>query len=468
MEDPETRSTETATGTPASPRPLNEKLPVEESPKQNDLLEEIPDGGRGWLVVLGVFLLNFGTWGANSGFAVYLNYDLEHKVFEGATKLDYAWIGGMAFGLFMVFCPFINYLQGLIGTHWILIVGNICQFLGVLLASFTKEIWQLYLTQGLLNSIGLSFISLPALTILPQWFKKKRTFAGGLATAGSGIGGILFNLGMQRIVQTRSVWWALRTQSIICLGVVFMGIALIRTRIEKKVEFTVFDKAVAASAGFYMLLGFLVGVMFGYVVVLYTVVNYTVSLGFTAHEGSVIAAMIQVGSFFGRPLVGFFADKVGPINLSLGVYTLCGILCLAMWIPARNYVTLVFFGLIMGGTMGSVYGTLPVFITKLVGLQKLNVAFSMLWPFLGLSGMVSPVIGVQLITDDDGPTRYLHTSLFAGLSFLGSALCLLFLRGYLIARGNLAGTNTNTDLGHLHHIVPPYKPFLHCLDLVKA
>ncbi|KAK7678833.1 hypothetical protein QCA50_018134 [Cerrena zonata] len=30
-------------------------------------LEEIPDGGRGWLVVLGVFLLNFGSWGANNG-----------------------------------------------------------------------------------------------------------------------------------------------------------------------------------------------------------------------------------------------------------------------------------------------------------------------------------------------------------------------------------------------------------------
>lgn len=436
--------------------------------QEEEVIEDVPDGGKGWLVVFAVFLLNVGTWGANSGFAIYLAYDLNNHVFKGATKFDYALIGGFAFGLALLFCPLINFLQGIVGTRGLIFIGNIFQFLGVFLASYTKELWQLYLTQGLMNSIGLAFISLPALTLLPQWFKKKRTFASGIGTAGSGIGGIIFNLGMQRIVDSVSVWWALRAQSIICAGVVLIALLFIKTRIEKKLEFTVYDADVLKCAGFYMLLCFIITCILGYVIVLYTIVASTVSLGYSAKQGSIVAAMIQVGSFCGRPLVGLVADKYGTLSVGAIVYLLCAIFTYSMWIPATNYATLICFGLIIGLIMGSIYSMTPAICARLVGIRKMNVCFSMLWISMAAGGICSPVIGVALATHP-GRDKYLYTTVFAATAFAASALSLLLLRGYINARDAIAGDDeVDPDLGQLKYTVSFYLPFRHLFDFKKV
>lgn len=443
-------------------------LDLEKQKTEAEDIEDIPDGGKdAWLVVVAVFLLNFGTWGANSGFAVYLNYDLNNNVFPGASKFDYALIGGISFGLALLFCPFINYLQGLIGTRTIMIVGNIIQFLGVFLASYSKQLWHLYLTQGVMNSIGLGFLSLSSTTLLPQWFKKKRAFASGIATAGSGVGGIIFNLGMQRVVDNMSVWWALRIQGIICLVVVSIGILLIKTRIEKRIEFTIYDKEVLSCAGFYILICFIVTCILGYVIVLYTLVASTVSLGYSAYQGSLIAAMVQVGSFTGRPLMGLLSDRFGSLTVAPIIYLFCAIFTFAMWVPANSLIVLIFYGLIMGLLMGTIYSIAPVICTRLVGLKKMNVCFSMVWTSMAAAGVCSPVIAVALTTNK-GHQSFMFTTIFAGAAFAASAVSLLGLRGYIIARDTLAGKEDDPDLGQLKFRVPFYKPFYHLVDIKKV
>ena len=68
---------------------------------------EVPDGGYGWFVVIAIFLFNISTWASNSGFSIYLAYYLQHDKFAGGTKLDYAAIGGIAFGAGLLFMPLI-------------------------------------------------------------------------------------------------------------------------------------------------------------------------------------------------------------------------------------------------------------------------------------------------------------------------------------------------------------------------
>lgn len=446
---------------------------MEDEEKQDgdeEAIDEVPDGGRGWLVVLAVFLLNLGTWGANSGFAIYLAYDLNNNVFEGASKFDYALIGGFAFGLALLFCPFINYLQGIVGTRGLILIGNVFQFLGVFLASYAKTLWELYITQGLMNSIGLAFIALPSLTLLPQWFKKKRTFASGIGTAGSGIGGIIFNLGMQKIVDRVSVHWALRAQSLICAGVVLIALLFVKTRIEKKLEFTVYDVHVLQCAGFYMTLCFIITCILGYVIVLYTLVSSTISLGYTANQGSIVAAMVQLGSFLGRPVVGLVADRFGTITVGTIIYTLCAIFTYSMWIPASNYATLICYGIIIGLTMGSVYSMTPVICARLVGIRKMNVCFSMVWISMAAAGICSPVIGVALATHK-GHDKYLYTTVFAATAFAVAALSLLLLRGYINARDEIAaeaGDEDDIDMGQLKYTVPFHLPFRHLFNLTRV
>lgn len=440
-----------------------EKEDIEEQKdKGNTDLTDIPDGGYGWLIVLACFLINFNTWGANSGFAIYLSYYLNHGTFKGGNKYDYALIGGLTFGLGLIFAPGINYIQGKIGVRRTIILGNCFQFVALMSASFTRRLWQLYLAQGVLQAFGLAFISLPAIAVLPQWFKKRRTLASSIASAGSGCGGVVYNLGMQKVLEARSVFWALRVQSILCFGLTWISICLIRTRLDSK--FSIYDPETLRSAGFWIFCAYLVFCMLGYVVVLYDMANFTTSLGYSAYQGSISLAMVQVGSVFGRPIVGQLCDKFGVINVCLGAYSLCAVFSLAMWIPARNYATVLVFSFIMGSLMGTVFGTTPPILSKLVGLKKVSVGLCMSWAFLGAAGLVSPVIGLSLKTGNLGyvdPTQYLHCSIFAGLSFVCCALTILVMRGYLISRLELA--DTDADHGHLHLTVLPLAVLKNCL-----
>ncbi|RCK60420.1 putative transporter MCH2 [Candida viswanathii] len=425
--------------------------PLQPRQEQDEHQPQDPDidGGYAWVICFACLLLNFNIWGGNSGFAVYFSTYLSQNTFEGATKMDFAYIGGLAIGVGFLFAPVINALLGLIGFRGVLIVGNCLQFTSLMLASWSTKLWQLYLTQGLMQSFGLAFLAIPASTIIPQYFKKKRVLAGGIATAGSGLGGIVYNLAMQKVVDTRGVHWALRTQGIMEFGMVWIAIALVRSKAKQhSIEFKLVDHKVLRTAPFWLLSFFIVTCMFGYVIVLYTLANFTTSLGYSGKEGSYVAAMVQVGSAVGRPTVGYISDRFGGITVAAAGYYIVGIFCLAMWIPARNLATIIIFGLISGSMMGAVYGMIAPAISRSFGLLKMNVVASKVYILLGVSGLFSPVIGVALIKGEAvgvDPTRYVYCSVFTGVSFVVCASTLLVLRGYIKARDHLMEKDGHTD-----------------------
>lgn len=438
---------------------------MEKTPESSDSDDfAIPDGGYGWLVVLAVFLINANTWGANSGFSIYLAYYLEHDTFAGADKYDYALVGGIAFGVGLMVAPVVNKVHGLIGTKPTIIVGSCLQFAGLMMASFAVSLWQLYLTQGVLQSLGLAFVALPGFGILPQWFKKRRDIASAIAAGGSGVGGTLYNLAMQKILEKKSVFWALRAQSIMIFGLLWVAIFLIRSRLKLNISIAFYDTQCLRSFGFWLLCLYCVFCMLGYVIVLYDMASVTVTLGYTAYQGSIAAAMVQVGSFFGRPIVGLIAQKIGPVTSSLIAYILCTIFTFSMWIPARNLPTIYAYCLLMGGLMGTIFATMPPILSKLFGLRKTAVAFSMAWIFLGAAGLVSPVIGLSLKTLSNDVTAYLPCSIFAGCGFVATSLTLWLMRSYLLARLEIAG-DLDADYGHMHFTVPVNAPMKHLFDI---
>ncbi|EGW35230.1 uncharacterized protein SPAPADRAFT_58435 [Spathaspora passalidarum NRRL Y-27907] len=435
------------------------------------------DGGYAWVICFACFLFNFSTWGMNSGFAIYFANYLNNDTFKGADKMDYSYIGGIAFGVGLFFSPVITIIQGKIGARGCLIIGNCLEFTALMLASFSKHLWQLYLTQGLIQSFGLAFMSVPATSLLPQYFKKRRVLAGSLATAGSGVGGIVFNLGMQKVVEARSVFWALRVQSIIGFVMAWVAIALTRDKQKVKIQFTMFDIGVLKSAAFYLLSFFVVTCMFGYVIVLYTLAQFATSLGYTEQQGSIVSAMVQVGSCFGRPIVGFLCDKHGPVTVTTFCYYIVGIFCLAMWIPARNLATIIVFAIVQGSMMGAIYGMMAQLIARLFGLKKMNVVLSNVWCLLGVAGVFSPVIGVKLKRGGGGfvdPTQYVNCSIFTGCSFIACATTLLIIRGYIKARDQIlheSEDHKDSDYGDYTGVsVPIRKVFTHIFsnDLQKV
>ena len=96
----------------------------------------------------------------------------------------------------------------------------------------------------------------------------------------------------------------------------------------------------------------------GYVVLLFSLPSYVVSVGLDQQQGAVIGALLNLGQGLGRPVVGMFSDAGGRINLAAILTAVCGLMCFVIWIFAKSYGLLIFFSLIVGTVAGTVWTTI--------------------------------------------------------------------------------------------------------------
>ena len=91
------------------------------------------------------------------------------------------------------------------GCRRITIIGGVFTSLGLFLSSFANRIEIIYFTHGIIFGIGTSLSYLPSLVMIANYFDKKRSFATGIATAGSNIGALSLAPLQQVIVD--SIGW---------------------------------------------------------------------------------------------------------------------------------------------------------------------------------------------------------------------------------------------------------------------
>ncbi|QPG76409.1 hypothetical protein FOA43_003798 [Brettanomyces nanus] len=427
-----------------------------------EINDEIPDTFTGWglLSTIGCTIFNFNTWGSNSAYALYLQEYIHGNLFPGTSEVQFGAIGGLTFGSGLIFAAFINHMIGYFGLRQTIIAGAVVQFAGAMLASFSTKLWQLYCTQGVLQGIGMAMVAVPMVTIVPQWFKGgpggKRNLAVGIQSAGSGIGGIVYNIGMEPILKQRGWHWALRTQAIICIVLNLIAVMMVKARDEHiKPIFKIYDKKVFSSFGCMVMMVWEMFTLLGYVTLMYTLGDFTRSLGYGAQQGSIVSTMVSVGIIYGRPIVGQFADIFGPVQTAILASWLTSLLVFAMWLPCKNYATAIAFALLEGSIMGTIWITMPTINGEVIGLQKFGIGMSLTWIAVGSSGLVSPIISIALKSStSEGRSQYRDPTIFVGCCYFGAGLTLCVLRGWIIVRNELT-PNLNSEKETLKVRVPP-------------
>ena len=72
-----------------------------------------------------------------------------------------------------------------------MIPGGIIVAAGFFAASFSTQLWHLYLTQGIMAGIGYSFIYSSGISLVGQYFTTRRGLALGIAVSGTGFGQLI-------------------------------------------------------------------------------------------------------------------------------------------------------------------------------------------------------------------------------------------------------------------------------------
>lgn len=403
-----------------------------------------PDGGYGWVCCLCALMILFSTWGNNSAFGVYLAYYIDNDVFPGATSMDFAWIAGIIVFLAQSFSPFAIISERMVGFKMTMSIACVTHFIGYLLASFATKLWHLYVCQGVIVGISYSFLFVPACTIIPNWFLKKRAIASGILCAGTGLGGMVYSLSINAMIQrTGNQRWSLRMVSIVTtvtMAVVIFFIKKRNTPPRQSITWANFTqnladmfslKILSAPQLWYITLWFSLALL-SYNMALFSFASSATALGLTSHQASSLTALVNAAQAIGRPTMGIIADTyVGRVNYSMVLNIVIVILIFAFWITARSFTALILCGLCMGFTLGVGNVMNSVLIADAFKADEFAAAWSILNLVMAFFVLFVEVIALSL-RDDSLPNPFLHAQIFAGSVFVFAFMFLIPLREWHI------------------------------------
>lgn len=143
----------------------------------------------GWVIVAVTFVcfaVGYATWHSFSIFYVAILEEFGWS--RAATAFTFS-IFTIVYGSYS---PVAGWLIDRFGPRGVFPLSALLLGIGLLLTSRLSELWQFYLLFGVVAAVGMSGLgSVPSFTVLSNWFVKKRGMAGGLATAGIGVGTLL-------------------------------------------------------------------------------------------------------------------------------------------------------------------------------------------------------------------------------------------------------------------------------------
>ncbi|KAK1155412.1 monocarboxylate transporter 3 [Acipenser oxyrinchus oxyrinchus] len=146
------------------------------------VLVKPPDGGWGWMVLLSCFIITGFSYAFPKAISVYFKELM--KDFQVGYS-DTAWISSIMLAMLYGTGPVSSILVNKFGCRPVMLIGGLLASAGMVLASFTTNILELYLTAGVVTGLGLALNFQPSLIMLGSYFDKRRPLANGLAAAGS-------------------------------------------------------------------------------------------------------------------------------------------------------------------------------------------------------------------------------------------------------------------------------------------
>jgi MFS family permease len=276
----------------------------------------------------------------------------------------------------------------------------------------------------------MGFLYLTATSVLPQWFSQRRSLAVGIASSGAGAGGIVYNLVAGAAAESLGLSWTYRILAFCSLGVNLICSLLLkdRNKIIRPSQRS-FDILELAHVEVVLLITWGIVTELGYIVLWYSLPHYATSIGLTQKQGSVVGALLNLGLAIGRPIVGHYSDRFGRINMASVMTALCGVLCLAVWAPAKTYSVLLVFALLVGMVCGTFWATIAPVTADVVGMHRLPSTFGIICLALVVPTTFAEPIALQIVA----ASGYLSSQVFVGCMFFLGAMSTFLLRSWKIA-----------------------------------
>jgi len=108
------------------------------------------------------------------------------------------------------------------GPRIVALTGGALYGLGVFLASFSRDLWWLYFSYGVIGGIGLGLAYIVPVAVLVKWFPDRRGLITGIAVGGFGAGALITAPVATRLIQSVGV-----LSTFAYLGIAYLIVTLI-------------------------------------------------------------------------------------------------------------------------------------------------------------------------------------------------------------------------------------------------
>lgn len=419
-----------------------------------------PDGGWGWMIVAGCFLVTVCTRAVTRCISIFF---MEFQTYFGEDYARTAWIHSIVDCTTMLCAPLGSYVSNHFSCQVGIMLGGLLASTGLILSSFATRLDYLYLTLGVMTGLGFALCYSPAIAMVGKYFNERRALANGIAMSGSGIGTFVLAPVVQLLIEQYSWRGALLIMggfvSNLCVcGALMRPIAIkeknrnsqellkeqyasdpelkdeIQTSAcsplpedcnhkslcycsQKEYHFLLMPDFIILAVSF-LFLAYGCSPPFVYLV------PYSLSIGVSNKEAAFLMSILGGVDIVGNITFGWLTDRRFLKKYRLICYLIAvgldGLSCLFLPI-LRSFALLVPFSVTFGYFDGAYVALIPVVAADAVGTTYLSSALGVIFFLHAIPYLVSPPIAGWLL---DTTQSYTGVFLLSGFSMILSSMLL--------------------------------------------
>jgi predicted MFS family arabinose efflux permease len=273
-----------------------------------------------------------------------------------------------------------------------------------------------------------SLVFTPSVTLLAQYFQKKRGLAIGIAAAGAASGGMVYPAIVETCLYHIGFPWTVRIMGFVMLVTQALCVLGLKPRLGPRragpiVEWSAFKElpyALYAIGSFLLFWGL-------YFAFFYIGKFGRNILGLSQSSSINLLIVLNGIGFFARIIPGYLADRwTGPVTMYI-IFAFSASLIIFCWAFVDSQSGLTGFSITYGIFAGGIQSLFPSSLSTLTtDLKKAGVRLGMVFSVVSFAALTGPPLAGALIQQNDG--KYLYAQMWAGTSMMAGFLTLVAAR----------------------------------------
>ncbi|KAL6308821.1 MFS general substrate transporter [Sparassis latifolia] len=387
--------------------------------------DAFPDGGlTAWLTVFGAFLALFSSFGQMSAFGTFQSWYAAHQL-QHMNADAISWIGSIQLWVFFFSGGFIGRIFDLCGSRVMMSLGTLIYVCSLMATSVATKYYQFILTQGILFGLGVGLLFYPALAAISTHFSKRRATALGIASVGSGIGGTVYPILLQRLFVRLNFAWGVRISGFICLALCAVSVCTItshpRPQPRNRSARSWFDVKMLHDKPFILLICGSCFIALGLFTPSFYLVSYATAHGVPTATAFSLLAILNGGSVLGRLAPAPLADTYGRLALLVPCTFLAGLTTLVLWSLAHTLAPLVVYAALYGVFSGAFNALIVPCVAQISDVRAVGSRIGLLYSVISFPSLAGgPVAGALLKAGNSytGLIMLSGTSVVVGSAFM--------------------------------------------------